>query len=97
MEELSPFLNNITQEDYLKTCDPHNFAVRHPELLIQDATGKLILNPARDEVKEFIIYSMVELAMNYDVDGVHFDDYFILMVDFTTNTMIPQNTTKEST
>jgi len=66
----------LSQEDYLKTCDPHNFAVRHPELLIQDATGKLILNPARDEVKEFIIYSMVELAMNYDVDGVHFDDYF---------------------
>lgn len=67
---------SLSQEAYLKTCDDKNFAVRHPELLIQDKGGKLILNPAKDEVKQFIIYSMVELAMHYDIDGIHFDDYF---------------------
>lgn len=63
-------------EDYLETCDSLNFAVKHPEYLVLDTHGKLILNPAIEEVKQFIIDSMIELVENYDIDGIHFDDYF---------------------
>jgi uncharacterized lipoprotein YddW (UPF0748 family) len=66
----------LSIEEYLKTCDDLNFAKKHPEYLILDKQGQLILNPAIKEVKDFIIKSMVEIVENYDVNGIHFDDYF---------------------
>jgi uncharacterized lipoprotein YddW (UPF0748 family) len=67
---------SVTAEDYLKACDDLNFAKQRPDLIVLDKKGQIILNPAKQEVKEFIIKSMVEIAENYDVDGIHFDDYF---------------------
>ncbi|MCR3905411.1 MAG: family 10 glycosylhydrolase [Tenericutes bacterium] len=66
----------MSPDEYLKTCDELNFAKKHPELTVLDKNGQIILNPAKQEVKDFIIESMVELASNYDIDGIHFDDYF---------------------
>ena len=66
----------LSIEEYLETCDPLNFAKKHPELIVCDKGGKLIMNPASSIVKAFIIESMNELAKNYDIDGIHFDDYF---------------------
>lgn len=63
-------------EEYLASCDDLNFAKKHPEYLVLDTKGKLILNPTLDPVKQFVIDSMKELATNYDIDGIHFDDYF---------------------
>lgn len=67
---------NLTKDEYFKTCDDLNFAKRHPELIVLDKKGAMILNPAKEQVKQFIVDSMVELVSNYDVDGIHFDDYF---------------------
>lgn len=36
----------------------------------------IFYNPASDEVKTLIIKGIKELVENYDIDGVHFDDYF---------------------
>lgn len=36
----------------------------------------IFYNPASDEVKTLIIKGVKELVENYDIDGVHFDDYF---------------------
>jgi len=66
----------LSIDDYLDTCDDNNFAKLHPEYLILDKGGKLILNPCIQEVKDFVIASMVELVTNYDVAGIHLDDYF---------------------
>ena len=38
--------------------------------------GGIYLNPAYPEVRELIINGVRELIENYDVDGIHFDDYF---------------------
>lgn len=65
-----------SKSEWLDTCDDLNFAKRHQELTISDKEGKLILNPARSEVREFIKDTVVELISQYPVDGVHFDDYF---------------------
>jgi uncharacterized lipoprotein YddW (UPF0748 family) len=62
--------------EYLETCDDKNLAKQDPSLVLLDKKGKLILNPADPRVKRHIIDSMVELAQNYDIDGIHFDDYF---------------------
>jgi uncharacterized lipoprotein YddW (UPF0748 family) len=66
----------IKRDDYLKTCDPLNLAVRRPDLCILNKEGQIILNPAKKEVRTHIIESMLELVRNYDVKGIHFDDYF---------------------
>ena len=67
---------NLSSEEYIKTCVDLNFAKRYPEHVVLDKKGAMILNPAKEEVKQFIVDSMVELISNYDVDGIHFDDYF---------------------
>lgn len=40
------------------------------------------LNPYKPEVQEFITHMLLELISRYDVDGVQFDDHFILPVEF---------------
>ncbi len=46
-------------------------------------TGKVVVldngifyNPADEEVIELIVSGVEEIVRNYDVDGIHFDDYF---------------------
>src|SRR5690554_16148 len=69
-------IGDLTKDEYLATLDDKNFAKRNPNLIIKDETGQLILNPTREEAKQFIVDSMVEILENYDVKGVHWDDYF---------------------
>lgn len=38
--------------------------------------GELYLNPASDKAQELIVNGAREIAENYDVDGIQFDDYF---------------------
>ena len=66
----------MPKDEYLKTCDDLNFAKRHPEHILIDKKGGIILNPSHEVVKQFIVDSMVEIVSHYDVDGIHFDDYF---------------------
>lgn len=38
--------------------------------------GKLYFNPALAEVRNYITEVVNEIIMNYEVDGIHFDDYY---------------------
>lgn len=38
--------------------------------------GRLYFNPELPEVKQYIIDTVAEIVSNYNVDGIHFDDYF---------------------
>lgn len=73
---VSRAIGDLTKEDYLETLDDMNYAKKHPEDVIMDINKQLILNPTSESVKKFIIESMVEILENYDVKGVHWDDYF---------------------
>ncbi len=50
-------------------------------------SGKLYYNPSSEEVQTLIINGIKEIVENYDVDGIHFDDYFYpaLGKNFTKN------------
>lgn len=67
---------NMTKEEYLNTLDELNFARRHPEHTILDGANKVILSPSHKEVIEFVTNTIMEVVDNYDVEGVHIDDYF---------------------
>lgn len=36
----------------------------------------IFFNPARKQVRDLIVDGVTELVANYDIDGVHYDDYF---------------------
>lgn len=47
----------------------------HPDW-VKSVDGGLYLDPANPEVRDYIAAGIEELCRNYDIDGVHFDDYF---------------------
>ncbi len=65
-----------SKEEQLAMLDEDNFARQNPELVIADNAGKLILNPGERRVQVYIRSVIQELMALYDIDGVHFDDYF---------------------
>ena len=38
--------------------------------------GETYLDPADERTRELIVSGVIELIENYDIDGIHFDDYF---------------------
>ena len=72
---------------YLATLDDKNFAKQNPDMLVRgvhdSSTGmaRLLLNPARPEVRQHILNTISEVIHKYDVDAIHFDDYFYNGVD----------------
>ncbi len=47
----------------------------HPEWILSFGRYKM-LDPGNSEVMEYIINVIVDVLTQYDVDGIHFDDYF---------------------
>lgn len=52
-----------------------NFAVLHPEYVLR-FDEKLFLNPGIPAVQDYLVATIKEIILNYDVDAIHFDDYF---------------------
>ena len=48
---------------------------------IVNVSGKYYLNPAYPEARQLIIDGVMEICENYDIDGIHFDDYFYVSID----------------
>ena len=60
---------------------PDNPAAEHPEWVIEYG-GNYYYDPGLPAVREMVIEGAVEIARNYDVDGIHLDDYFYPGTDF---------------
>ncbi len=54
---------------------PEHVAVEHPEWILTFGDTKL-LNPGIPAVRDYVISVVRDVVDRYDVDGVHFDDYF---------------------
>ncbi|MGH7496095.1 MAG: family 10 glycosylhydrolase [bacterium] len=55
--------------------DPLHVSVQHPDWVIQISTIK-ILDPGLPQARGHITNVVMDVVNRYDVDGVHFDDYF---------------------
>lgn len=44
--------------------------------VVLGAEDKFVLNPASERVLEHLNNTITEIVENYDIDGIHFDDYF---------------------
>ncbi|MBE6551341.1 MAG: hypothetical protein E7665_04320 [Ruminococcaceae bacterium] len=63
------------KNDALEMLASDHIARKHPEWVIEYA-GKLYFDPAIPEVRQYVIDGVKEIVENYDVDGIHIDDYF---------------------
>ena len=58
---------------------PDNIAQSNPannKDLVIEANGGVYYNPALSEVQDLVAKGVAEIVENYDVDGIHLDDYF---------------------
>ena len=55
--------------------DAKHVAVKHPEWLLPYGNLR-VLDPGLPEVRKHVTQVVLEVANRYDVDGIHFDDYF---------------------
>ena len=60
----------------LEELDDKSPAKQHPEWTVPYDDGKLYLNAGIPEVCSLIVDGVREIVLNYDVDGIVFDDYF---------------------
>jgi uncharacterized lipoprotein YddW (UPF0748 family) len=82
--ELHAWINpyRITRDMAKTETDPYaklsmdNPAKLHPEWTVRYADGNLYYNPGMPEVEALIVEGVAEIVSRYDVDGIHFDDYF---------------------
>ncbi len=59
-----------------KSSSASNSAInKHPDWVIK-YENKWYYDPGKPEVVNYIVDTVAEVVENYDVDGVHFDDYF---------------------
>ena len=75
--------NNPADNQYLAKSNP---AVLNPGLVMTDSDGKMYYNPGDSGSIDLIVRGAAEIAENYDVDGIHMDDYFYPSSDFSDDT-----------
>ena len=75
----------LSKNAYLKTLAPNNFARQNPGAVLCVPIGKnknsLLLDPGNPAVRKHIVQSIMEVVSRYNIDAVHFDDYFYLYSD----------------
>lgn len=65
-----------SMQEQLNQLHDDNFAKQNPDLVLADKNGALILNPGEPAVHQYLNNVITELVENYNIDGIHFDDYF---------------------
>ncbi|MGA9636952.1 glycoside hydrolase family 10 protein, partial [Flavobacterium sp.] len=58
-----------------ETLSPNHDMIKHPEWMIKYGE-KYYYNPGLPEVQNHLVAVVDEVVKNYDIDAVHFDDYF---------------------
>ena len=73
--------SNKADDSLYKNLANMNPAKQHPEYLIK-YENDYYYDPALPEVRELVINGAMEIVNNYEIDGIHFDDYFYPGMDF---------------
>ncbi len=55
--------------------DPSHVSVQHPEWVLE-INNLAVLNPGLPDARDYVVDVVLDVVERYDIDGVHFDDYF---------------------
>lgn len=73
---INPYrISNDTDTSLISKDNPAYSMLNTSSVQIIDSKG-IYYNPASSKVESLILEGIYEIITNYDVDGVHFDDYF---------------------
>ena len=78
---INPYRVTRSGESEYEALSADNPARQHPEWLIK-YDGNYYFDPALPEVRRLVTDGALEIVNNYDVDGIHLDDYFYPGQDF---------------
>jgi uncharacterized lipoprotein YddW (UPF0748 family) len=70
-------LNKNTYQNFMELSSKKSW-LEDTKQSIGYATYKYIFNPESQDVRDYIIAGVKEIVENYEVDGIHFDDYFYI-------------------
>jgi len=65
----------VSMDTDVSLLDPSHPARLHPEWVVPN-NDRLYFNPGIEEAKDYIVAGVTEIVREYDVDGIHMDDYF---------------------
>ncbi|GAB2762342.1 glycoside hydrolase family 10 protein [Salinimicrobium soli] len=70
---LNPYRAHHTTGGEVK---PASVVKQHPELVVQLRNGMWWMDPSKEAVQDHTAAVVMDLVKRYNLDGVHFDDYF---------------------
>src|SRR5690606_24193637 len=73
--ELLAWINPYRAKQSTPVLAANHVAVQHPEWTFISGTATL-LNPGLPDVRTHVTKIVADIANRYDIDGIHFDDYF---------------------
>lgn len=78
----NPYRSVKTDGEYKNAFN--HISVTNPDWILSFGNYKM-LDPGHPEVQEFVLKIMTDVLTRYDVDGIHFDDYFYPYVPKVSN------------
>lgn len=78
---INPYRITKKPSDWNSLSQAHP-AKQHPEWVVKHTDSNYYFDPAIPEVRNLVILGVIEILTNYDVDGIHMDDYFYPGIDF---------------
>lgn len=73
--EFHAWLNPFRVATSSQKMTSNHVSKEHPEWILTYGSLRM-LNPGLPKVREYLVEVIQELITNYDIDGIHFDDYF---------------------
>ena len=74
---INPYrVSMYTNEDIVKSLDIKKSVYKEHPQWIRTAKARFVVDPGIPEAREWVVERVMEVVKNYDVDGIHFDDYF---------------------
>lgn len=97
---INPYRVSTTDSyDELSADNPakkwHNSSNSEEQRNVLSYNGALYYNPAKEDVQNLILNGVKEIVQDYDVDAIHFDDYFY--PEFTSDNVLNDFDAKEYT
>ena len=78
---LNPYRITRDGKEELDSLPETSPAKQHPEWVVE-YEGNYYFNPGLPAVQQLVVDGAAEILRNYDVDGIHLDDYFYPGTDF---------------
>ena len=78
---INPYRITKVSSDFEELSENHP-AVKNPSWVVKYSDGNYYYDPSVPQVRELVNSVVTEILQNYDVDGIHLDDYFYPGSDF---------------